>query len=149
MLPAKKSFHFYISNTFLAIFLSVVSFSNSAQELLKTQTSWDGGKIEYPQGQAEITSHRLIITPQTDMPFHCHPVPTQGHILSGELLVETLAGKTTTLKAGDSVVEVMKTLHRGKALNGDVELVVFYAGAKGVPNTIMHDSPLSTQYCIP
>ena len=149
MLPAKKSFHFYISNTFLAIFLSVVSFRNSAQELLKTQTSWDGGKIEYPQGQAEITSHRLTITPQTDMPFHCHPVPTQGHILSGELLVETLAGKTTILKAGESVVEVMKTLHKGKALKGDVELVVFYAGAKDVPNTVLQDSPLSTQYCTP
>ena len=149
MLPATKSFYFYISNTFLAIFLSALSFSNFAQVLLKAQTSWDGGKIEYPKGQAEITSHRLVVTPETDMPFHCHPVPAQGHILSGQLLVETLGGKIITLKGGESVIEVMNTLHRGKAINGDVELVVFYAGAKGVPNTIMQDSPLSAKYCTP
>ncbi len=149
MLPAKKIFHFYISNTLFAIFLSAFSFSTFAQVLLKAQTSWDGGKIEYPQGQTEVTSHRLVVTPQTDMPFHCHPVPTQAHILRGQLLVETLGGKTTTLKGGESVIEVMNTLHRGKAINGDVELVVFYAGAEGVPNTVLQGSPLSAQYCTP
>jgi len=120
-----------------------------AEEILKTQTSWDGGSITYPQGQAEITSHRLTISPKTDMPFHCHPVPTLGHILKGQLLVETLAGKTTLLKAGDSVVEVMKTVHRGKAIDADVEIVVFYAGATNLPDTVLNDSPQSKQYCSP
>lgn len=103
MLPTKKNFYFYISNTFLAICLSALSFSNFAQVLLKAQTSWDGGQIDYPKGLAEITSYRLVVTPETDMPFHCHPVPTQAHILSGQLLVETLGGKTTILKGGGSL----------------------------------------------
>ncbi len=120
-----------------------------AEEILKTQTSWDGGSIQYPQGQAQITSHKLIVTPQTHMPFHCHPVPTLAYILKGQLQVETLAGKTTTLNAGDSVVEVMNTIHRGRAVDGDVELVVFYAGAIDLPDTVLKDSPLSAQYCTP
>jgi len=120
-----------------------------AEEILKTQTSWDGGRIQYPTGQAQVTSHRLTVSPQTHMPFHCHPVPTLAYILKGQLQVETLAGKTTVLNEGDSVVEVMNTVHRGKAMGGDVELVVFYAGAIDLPDTVLEDSPLSSQYCTP
>lgn len=128
---------------------ALFSSSSFSEPILTTQTSWDGGSIQYPEGQPKVTSHRLIITQQTDMPFHCHPVPTLGHILKGQLYVETLAGKSTLLKAGDSVVEVMNTIHRGKAIGGDVELVVFYAGASHLPDTVLKDSPLSEQYCSP
>ena len=155
MKPTKKILPAYFSsvlsrvfsNAFLTIFLCVLSITSSAQVLLKTQTSWDGGVVSYPQGQAEITSHKLTLKPEQDMKYHCHPVPTQAYILKGELLVETLSGKSIVLKAGESILEVMNTIHRGKAIGGEVELVVFYAGANKLPNTVLHDSPLSAQYC--
>ena len=59
-----------------------------------------------------------------------------GYILRGTLEVETISGKTQRFDAGSSVVEVMKTSHRGRAVNGPVEVIVFYAGAVGIPTTV-------------
>ncbi|MCV6636669.1 cupin domain-containing protein [Candidatus Albibeggiatoa sp. nov. NOAA] len=127
--------------------LIVISSWTVATELLKTQTSWDNGEVEYPEGQLQITSLKLAIKQGEDMPFHCHPVPTMGYVLKGELEVETKQGLKKTFKQGESVVEVMRTLHRGKAIDGDVEVVVFYAGAVSMPNTILETDHESKDYC--
>ncbi len=80
-------------------------------------------------------------------PFHCHPVPTMGYVLKGVAEVQTSSGKTITLKEGDSVVEVMRTVHRGRAIQGPVEILVFYAGAVGVPTTVMPGDDPDGVYC--
>ncbi|TLU65322.1 cupin domain-containing protein [Thalassotalea litorea] len=107
-----------------------------AQQLLRTSTSWDGKGFSYPQGKAELTSVKLRLESGQQTPFHCHPVPTFGYVLSGQILVETADGNSTMMKAGESAVEVMRTLHRGTAIDGPAEIVVFYAGAQGIPTTL-------------
>jgi hypothetical protein len=42
---------------------------------------------------------------------------------------------------------VMRTVHRGKALKGPVEIVVFYAGAQDVPTTVLPADDVDHQYC--
>lgn len=118
-----------------------------AEEQLKTQTSWDGGAIEYPQGLAEITSVKLRIEENQVTKFHCHPVPTLGYILQGDLAVETKNGNKIILKEGESIVEVMRTIHRGRAVNGPVEVIVFYAGSTNMPNTVYPENDLNGKYC--
>lgn len=130
----------------LATFAIFCGFSY-AQELIKSGTSWDGAPFYYPKGEAELTSIRLSLKANQALPFHCHPVPTFGYILSGELEVETQDGKTTRFKAGDAVIEVMKTVHRGRALDAPVEILVFYAGEKNTPNTVLPKDDPNHKYC--
>jgi quercetin dioxygenase-like cupin family protein len=82
-----------------------------------------------------------------EVPYHCHPVPTMGYVLKGSVEVETDKGDITVLHQGESAIEVMKTVHRGKAVNGPAEIVVFYAGAEGVPNTVMQDDEKAEDFC--
>jgi len=117
--------------------------------MLQTTTSWDGGALAYPAGEAEVTSVILRIEEGQEPPFHCHPVPTMGYVLSGAVEVETREGKKAVFEAGQSVVEVMKTVHRGRALGGPVEIVVFYAGAVALPNTVLPEDDPEHVYCAP
>lgn len=121
--------------------------SVSAQLLLKSDKSWDGGEVFYPKGDAEITSIKIRLEDGKNTKFHCHPVPTFGYILSGQLQVETNKDQAIIMSEGESLLEVMKTMHQGTAINGAVELVVFYAGAKGIPNTIFADDERAKEYC--
>ncbi len=118
-----------------------------SEELLKTQTSWDGGNIYYPQGPAEITSHKLRIEKGQKIKFHCHPVPTMFYILKGNLEVETKDGNKLFIKEGESAVEVMRTVHRGQAIDGQVEIIVFYAGSVSIPNTVLPKDDPDNEYC--
>ena len=128
-------------------FLFLLSPMVEAEVLLKTQTSWDGGEFRYPTGQAEITSFKLRIEEDQVPKFHCHPVPTLGYILKGSLEVETKSGKKVIFKEGESLVEVMRTIHRGKAIDAPVELIVFYAGSTSMPNTVFPEEDSSKKYC--
>ena len=119
----------------------------NANELLKTSTSWNGGSIYYPTGAAEVTSAKVKIADGQALKPHCHPVPTFGYVLEGTLEVETNRGKKVLLSQGEAVLEVMKTVHKGTAIGGDAEVLVFFAGAKGVPNTVFLDSEDAEKYC--
>ena len=118
-----------------------------AETLLQSTTSWDGGDIYYPQGNAEITSFILKLEPGKEVPYHCHPVPTMGYVLKGSVEVETNKGEKTVIHQGESAIEVMKTVHRGTAVNGPAEILVFYAGAEGIPNTVMMDDENAEEFC--
>lgn len=131
----------------LIVVFGLLASTTAAEQLLKTTHAWDGGTIAYPEGKPEITSFKMVIPKDTVTPFHCHPVPTLGYILKGQVEVESADGKTTLLREGDSAVEVMRTVHRGKALGETVEIIVFYAGATDMPNTVLpHDDALF-KYC--
>jgi quercetin dioxygenase-like cupin family protein len=119
----------------------------TAEALLETQTSWDGGKLAYPQGPVQITSFILRLE-EGDLPrFHCHPVPTMGYVLKGRIKVETKDGNSATFEAGQSVVEVMRTVHRGTAVDGPVEIIVFYAGSTDLPTTVFPDDEAAVRHC--
>jgi quercetin dioxygenase-like cupin family protein len=108
-----------------------------AQELIRSTTAWDGGPLAWPDGTAEVRAVRITMAGDATTPWHCHPVPTFGYMLSGELEVRTEAGQTTILRAGDAVIEVFRTWHTSRALGGPVDLVAFYAGAVNQPDTVL------------
>ena len=103
---------------------------------LKTDSSWDGKKIEYPQGQAEVTGLLIEIDPERETGWHKHSVPSFAMVIEGELEVTLRDGRKKLLKAGDLLAEVVDVAHTGRNVGtGVVKLVVFYAGAKGVTLT--------------
>ena len=121
---------------------ALITTNSSRKELLmQSTTSWDGGAITYPEGEAEITAVRLVIQEGELPAFHCHPIPTFGYVAHGSVQVETRNGDITTLEEGQVLTEVMNTVHRGISLDGRAELIVFYAGAKGVATTLPEESP--------
>lgn len=137
---------------FPPLFLSLLCYGSlpafaKPLSLLQSGTSWDGGKIVYPGGEPEISSIILHLKEGQEAKYHCHPVPTFGYVLSGKVVVETIDNKQVTIHQGQSVVEVMDTVHRGKAIDGDAKIVVFYAGAKGVPTTLFPDIKNGTTDC--
>ena len=129
-MKAHTYFYFFVILMFLPC-------DGMTQVLLKAQKSWDGGEIYYPQGQAEITSFILRIEEGQVPRFHCHPVPTMGYVLKGSVEVETKSGEKIIFREGESAVEVMRTVHRGRAIDGPVEIIVFYAGSTEMPNTVL------------
>jgi quercetin dioxygenase-like cupin family protein len=101
-----------------------------ANVLLTTSTSWNGGSFSYPDGVPEVTVVTLKMEEGDETGFHCHPVPAFAYIISGSIMVETASGEQMTLNAGDAMVEVMDTIHNGRAMGGPIELVAFYSGSK-------------------
>ncbi len=106
-----------------------------SETLLKTESSWDGvNYAPYAPDQPELTVIRLTIAPHTTLPWHTHPMPNAAYVVSGELVVQRAAdGKERKLTAGDVLAEMVDTVHRGRTGETPVELIVFYAGASGMP----------------
>lgn len=110
----------------------------AVKQLAKTTHSWNGALLPaYPRGQPEITVLRITIPPGAKLEPHQHTVINAGLLISGELNVVTADGKTLSLKAGDSNVEVVGTVHYGYNPGKiPAEIVVVYAGEEGKPVTI-------------
>lgn len=105
--------------------------------LMKTTSSWDGTPLAYPSGQAEITGLLVEIAPGGETGWHQHPVPSFGMLLEGELEVRLKDGSVKRLKAGDTLAEVVNTLHNGRSAGTTpLKLVVFYAGAVDKPLSV-------------
>lgn len=106
--------------------------------LSKTSTSWNSTALpNYPDGQSEVTILKIIIPPKTKLELHQHPVINAGVLLKGELTVISETNDTLYLKAGEPIVEIVNQWHYGKN-EGSIpaEIIVFYAGIKGMPITI-------------
>lgn len=108
----------------------------AVNDLLHTQTSWAGSAAGYPDGPSEFTAAQIELPEGAETSVHCHPVPTLAYVVRGTLEVRTGDGRTQVFQAGEAFVEVMNTWHRGRAVAGPVELIVFYAGSPGIPNTL-------------
>ena len=106
-----------------------------AETLMRSTSSWDGVPYKaYPGGQPELSVVKVTIPPHTQMKWHTHPIPNAAYVLSGELTVEKKdGGEKRILTAGQVLPETVDTLHRGVAGDQPVVLIVFYAGAKGIP----------------
>lgn len=62
--------------------------SGHAETLLKATESWNGkAYTQYPAGQPQLTMLRVTIDAQTALPWHHHPIPNVGYVLSGELTI--------------------------------------------------------------
>ena len=107
-------------------------------QLLQTTRSWDGNKYPgYVTGQPQITILRISIPPNTALDWHEHPMISAGYVVSGQITLEIRGTrKRKTIDAGQALAESVATVHRGYTTNQPVELVVFYAGAVGLPLSI-------------
>jgi quercetin dioxygenase-like cupin family protein len=106
----------------------------NVQTILKTDKSWDGTRYAaYPDGQPQITVLKIEIPAHASLPWHTHPMPNAGYVASGEITVEKPNGERQTVKAGEVLPETVNSVHRGVTGDSPVTLIVFYAGADGVP----------------
>lgn len=109
----------------------------TSTQILKTTTTWDNGKIEYPATEStEITALHIAFAPGSETTWHRHPLPSLAYIMSGELEVTIKDGETKIFRKGDAFAEVINTWHSGKNIGDEpVRLVVFYVGEKGTKLT--------------
>lgn len=108
------------------------------EELTKTTQSWDGSTLPpYRTGQPEVTILKITVQPNTELPWHLHPVINAGVMIKGKLTVIAKDGEEHELSVGDTLVEVIGKIHRG-INKGSIpaEIIVFYAGVTEAPITI-------------
>ena len=61
-------------------------------------------------------------------------MPNAGYVLSGELtLEEERGGSRKRFVAGQAITETVNRVHRGMTGEAPAVLIVFYAGAPGLP----------------
>jgi len=106
-----------------------------SETLLRSSSSWDGKPYTaYPAGRPELSVLKITIPPHTALKWHTHPMPNAAYVLSGELTLERKEdGKKQRVTAGQVVAEMVDALHRGVTGERSVTLIVFYAGAQGMP----------------
>jgi quercetin dioxygenase-like cupin family protein len=113
------------------------------QQLLQATCSWDGTRYTaYPGGQPQVSMLKITIPPHTALRWHEHPMINAGYVLSGEIVVERKdTGVRKVFRAGQALAESVNAVHRGYTADQPAELVVFYAGAVGLPLSIKAKSP--------
>lgn len=142
MIVINKYKLFYLSLT-MCTFILAPSGLVSAKELptvkveklLSTGSSWEGTAYKsYPDAAPEISMVKITIPPHTKLPWHTHPMINAGYILSGEITLEKkVTGETRHFTEGQAIAETVGQIHRGVTGDKPVTLIVFYAGAKGLP----------------
>ncbi len=94
--------------------------------------------IEYPRdGVPEVTAFIAELAPGQAIPWHQHPVPLLGYVLSGELTVQQEDGQKRVVRTGEVSLESVGKMHQGSN-EGTVPLkmLVFVIGLKDVPFVI-------------
>ena len=109
------------------------------ERLTNSTKQWNGTLLpNYPQGQPEIKILRIKIPAGVTLPWHYHPVINAAVILDGTLELHLRNGTKKRFESGETLIEVVNTLHSGKAMGDkDVHLIVFYAGEKGQQTTVL------------
>ncbi len=113
-----------------------ISKKATVQVLTKSSTSWDGKAVSYAPGSAEIQIMKIHIPSGVQLPLHCHPTPLAAYMTKGTLEVTKKSGEKSIFHAGEAFIEVMNSWHFGRSIDTDAELIVFYAGTKGIPITV-------------
>ena len=110
------------------------------RELGNSSKMWNGKSLpRYPDTQPEVKILDIKIPKGISLPWHYHPVINAAVILQGRLELKLTDGTTKIFSKGEALVEVVNTVHSGKALGpSDVHLIVFYAGENGIPSTILY-----------
>jgi quercetin dioxygenase-like cupin family protein len=106
--------------------------------LLQAEQSWNGKPYtQYPKGRPELTMLKVTIAPHTKLPWHTHPMPNAGYVLSGTLtLHDRASGKTRVVHQGEAFAESVNDVHRGEAGDEPAVLLITYSGTPGVPTSI-------------
>lgn len=111
--------------------------ASDVKKLIESNRDIIGNPITYPGGQqATISGFDVTMKPGECNGWHSHPVPTFGYMMSGTLTVSYANGETKLIKGGQSIIEAQHMKHEGcNTGNEDVRIIVFYAGADGIPVT--------------
>ena len=114
----------------------------TVREILKTRTAADGTRLVYLQAaDPELTVAEVNLAPGAETGWHHHPVPVYAYVQEGELEVRLAGGSVRTYVQGQAIAEVMQLPHNGRNVGkGPVRLVVFYCGARGLPNVVREPS---------
>ena len=94
-----------------------------------------GQPIEYPpNGIPEVTAFIAELAPGEAFPWHQHPVPLLGYVLSGELTVRQADGETRVVRTGEVSLESVGRVHQGSNEGSEpLKMIVFVVGLKDVP----------------
>ena len=91
--------------------------------------------VQIDNDRVKVTEWRFA--PGAETGWHSHPIAVYAYVLAGGIRVSVEGGKTVDFKQGEAFVEVMKLRHNGVNLgNVPVKMVVFYLGAKNLPNVV-------------
>jgi len=106
--------------------------------LVKSTAAWNGREYEkFGDGRPELTVTRVTIPAHTRLPWHTHPMPNVGYILSGHITVEDRAtGQKKIFRAGEAIPEQVNAAHRGTTDDEPVVIIVTYAGTAGQPTSV-------------
>ena len=106
------------------------------ETLLQTEETVLGQPIVYPEGMAQVTAAIVTVPPGAVLAPHLHAVPLLAYVLQGHLVVDYGSEGEIEYGPGEAFVEAMDWPHQGRnGGRGVVRLLVFYAGAVGVPNS--------------
>jgi quercetin dioxygenase-like cupin family protein len=123
-----------LASAFLAGYAAAQPAAIQVKTLLQTEHAWNGNTYRaYPTGQPQMTVVEITIPAKTTMDWHRHPMPNAAYVLSGTIRVETKDGHSAQFDQGQIIPETVATTHRGVTLDKPVKLLVFYAGADGLP----------------
>lgn len=109
-------------------------------ELARTSQSWDGAELpDYPVGKPELIVKRYVFPSGSKLGWHHHPVINYGMMQQGELTIVGADGREKTVRAGEAVVEMVGTVHRGENRGSKpVVLDMYYVSQPGTPISVPH-----------
>lgn len=114
-----------------------------AKVILKTSTTGNGAPVAYLKtDQPEITAMTVDIAPGAQTGWHTHQIPVYAYVISGCLTVDIEGNISRKFNAGDVIIEVENAGHNGINYGKTpVKLIVFYTGAKNMPNVLKTAAP--------
>ena len=107
-----------LSQVLIPVLLALTTFAHSAvfaenvaaakrEVLVESDHSWNGTTYApYSSGQPQLTVLKLTIPANSVLPWHTHPFPNTGYVLSGELTIyDKESGKSMTYHEGQAFAE--------------------------------------------
>ena len=111
-----------------------------ATELLRGARSWDGAEMpDYPVGRPELVAMRYEFPAGEKLGWHHHDVMNYGFVAQGELTIVDVNGNEKVFRAGEALIEMVDTIHRGENRGSEpVVLYMFYVSQPGLPLSVQH-----------
>jgi len=111
-----------------------------SEELIRTSQSWDGVELpDYFQGRPELVAVKYVFPAGQKLGWHHHPVMNYGILVQGELTIIGQNGKEKIVHEGETVVEMVNTIHHGENRGSKpVILYMFYLSQKDMPLAVQH-----------
>jgi len=108
------------------------------QVLLQSGETVLGQPLAYPEGAPAVTAAIVTMAPGQQTGWHRHDAPLFAYMLEGQLTVDYGDGVKKTYAQGDALLEAVGTDHQGENTGeGPMRILVVFAGAEGVQNTVM------------